>query len=585
VWCRDNRGVYNWDILDTKQIMENHLNHTTKRVYIPLVHELVKKDVQFKIDPYVIGAFIGDGCLTVNPVLESADEFIPQKIKNLLGENCSFSKKSNKNSKSSSYYFKNEKSSRPNPYRQAFSDLNLIGKKSYEKFIPEIYFHGSFRQRIALLNGLMDTDGTLSKSVGRSGKGHFGGSLEYSTTSEQLSKDVQRLVWSIGGKSKITTKKSFYKNENGDRIECRTCFRVKIKFRDPKSLFSLERKSKIAPDFNSYQYSDLKLKIIKIEKLPQKEDCRCIEIDDKEHLYVIDDYIVTHNTQFCLDFTSKVSEKYSVPVLHFDNGEMSKEELIFRQCAAMSGVPIYLLESGNWRKAGSEIVNKVRNVWGTLKERYKHLYYYNVGGMNVDSQISVLKRFYYSKIGRGKPLIFSFDYIKTTSENANNKTEWQVVGEMVDKYKKCIQRDIKSDSGPCIAMMTSVQSNRSGIVTNKVAANVVDDESIVSLSDRITQFSSHMFILRNKTFDELQSEKGFGTHKLINIKARHLGRDIAGAINPVKMPDDSLKKNFINLEIKNFSVAEKGDLRDIVNSLSTTATLSQDGTDDVPDMD
>ena len=48
---------------------------------------------------------------------------------------------------------------------------------------------------------------------------------------------------------------------------------------------------------------------------------------------------------------------------------------------------------------------------------YKHLYYYNVGGMSVDAQISVLKRFYYSKIGRGNPLIFSFDYIKTTSES------------------------------------------------------------------------------------------------------------------------------------------------------------------------
>jgi replicative DNA helicase len=290
-------------------------------------------------------------------------------------------------------------------------------------------------------------------------------------------------------------------------------------------------------------------------------------------------------TQFCLDFVTKVSSKNKVPVLHFDNGEMSKEELIFRQCAALSGVPIYLLESGNWRKAGPEIVNKVRSVWKSLSEQYRYLYYYNVGGMNVDSQISVLKRFYYSLVGRGNPLIFSFDYIKTTSETSNNKSEWQVVGEMVDKYKKCIQRDIKTESGPCISMMTSVQSNRTGIVTNKLSTNVTDDESIVSLSDRITQFSSHMFILRNKTFDELQSEKDFGTHKLINIKARHLGKDIAGAINPVKMPDDSLKKNFINLQIDNFLVTEKGDLRDIVNALSTSASVSQDGNDDVPNID
>ena len=39
-------------------------------------------------------------------------------------------------------------------------------------------------------------------------------------------------------------------------------------------------------------------------------------------------------TQFCMDYSTKVSLKYDVPVLHFDNGEMSKEELIMRQCAA-----------------------------------------------------------------------------------------------------------------------------------------------------------------------------------------------------------------------------------------------------------
>jgi replicative DNA helicase len=290
-------------------------------------------------------------------------------------------------------------------------------------------------------------------------------------------------------------------------------------------------------------------------------------------------------TQFCLDFTTKVSEQYEVPVLHFDNGEMSKEELIFRQCAAMSKVPMYLLESGNWRKAGAEIVDNVRSVWKTINKRYKHLYYYNVGGMSVDAQISVLKRFYYSKIGRGNPMIFSFDYIKTTSENGGNKTEWQLVGEMVDKYKRCIQRDIVSDKGPCISMMTSVQSNRAGIVTNKNSSNITDDESIVSLSDRITQFASHLFILRQKTSDELQNEVGFGTHKFINIKARHLGKDIAGAINPVKLADGTLKKNFVNLEIANFCVSEKGDYRDIIDALGTNATVIKDNDDDVPNLD
>ena len=134
-------------------------------------------------------------------------------------------------------------------------------------------------------------------------------------------------------------------------------------------------------------------------------------------------------------------------------------------------------------------------------------------------------------------------------------------------------------------MITSVQSNRTGIVTNRAASNVVDDESIVSLSDRITQFCSHMFILRNKTSDELQEEPSFGTHKLINVKARHLGKDIAGAINQVRMPDDTLRKNFVNLEFENFSITEKGDLRDIAESQLTTTTLLENANSDIPDLD
>ena len=289
-------------------------------------------------------------------------------------------------------------------------------------------------------------------------------------------------------------------------------------------------------------------------------------------------------TNFCMDYSTKVSLKYDVPVLHFDNGEMSKEELIMRQCAALSGVSMHLLESGKWRQAGEKVVDKVRSVWPVVKNL--KFYYYNVGGMDVDSMVNTLKRFYYSKVGRGKSMVFSFDYIKTTSENIANKSEWQVVGEMVDKFKKCVQKEILHDGNPVIPMITSVQSNRYGITNNRNSQNIVDDESIVSLSDRITQFCSHMFILRNKTTDEIETEGGrFGTHKLINVKARHLGSDIAGAIEPVRI-GDALRKNSINLEFNNFNIAERGDLRDIARMLDGEEDLDGDGVQQtIPDFD
>ena len=270
-------------------------------------------------------------------------------------------------------------------------------------------------------------------------------------------------------------------------------------------------------------------------------------------------------TTFCLDYCTKVSLKYdNVPVLHFDNGEMSEEEIMMRQCAALSGVPMHYLETGSWRQ-NPEFVEKVRKVWPQVKNM--KLYYYNVAGQSVDQMINTMRRFYFSKVGRGNKMIFSFDYIKTTSEqNSNNLSHWQLVGDMVTKFKNFIQDEIVFEDGPVIGMLTSVQSNRLGITNNRNSENFVDDESIVSLSDQITQFSSHLFSLRKKTIDELAEDpEGFGTHKLICFKNRFLGEDAQRALNEVELPDGRKKKNYINLELNNFDIKDVGDLKDMVD--------------------
>lgn len=282
-------------------------------------------------------------------------------------------------------------------------------------------------------------------------------------------------------------------------------------------------------------------------------------------------------TQFVMDFCTKLSLKNNIPVLHLDNGEMSKTELICRQVSALSGVPIRLLETGEWREAGKEIEDKVRAVWKVVKNY--QFYYDNVGGMSVDKMIQKVKHFYYSIVGRGNPMILSFDYIKTTSESMQNKPEYQVVGEMVDKFKRLVQTDITYNDEPMIAMITSVQSNRTGITNNRRADSLVEDESIVSMSDRITQFSSHMFGLRQKTMDELAEEDGFGTHKLTCFKYRHLGENVHRALQPVRLPDGDLKRNYINLTIENFNVTEVGDLQDMVNSQVSADLITSDNND------
>jgi hypothetical protein len=284
-----------------------------------------------------------------------------------------------------------------------------------------------------------------------------------------------------------------------------------------------------------------------------------------------------------MDECCHVGDENDITVLHFDNGEMSIEELTFRRASALSGVPHHLIESGKWRN-NSQTAEKVRAALNKIKSGKSKFYYYCVAGMTADEMVGLATKFYYGVVGRGNRMILSFDYIKTTNQLGGNMTEWQVVGEIVDKFKKFVQKDILFENRPMVSMFTSVQSNRMGVTTNKKADQIIDDESTVSLSDRIIQFCSHMFILRKKTMDEVAAEgQQFGTHKLICIKARHLGEDVMGHLEPVK-DGDKLRQNFINLEFANFSIAEKGDLRDIVRARGVNAKLQTNQNDDQPEF-
>lgn len=311
-------------------------------------------------------------------------------------------------------------------------------------------------------------------------------------------------------------------------------------------------------------------------------------------------------TTFCLDFVTKISQKYdNVPILHLDNGEMSKLELQMRQCSALSGVPMYLIESGKWRSSSyidpvtrqevSEEQTKSKIYKAFEKMKDMRFDYFNVGGLSVNEMLQVSRRYYYSEVGRGNPMVLSFDYIKTTNErSSNNKASWEVVGEMVDKFKQLVQRDITFDNKPMVSMITSVQSNRTGITGNRHPDAIVDDESIVSLSDQITQFASHLFILRPRLPRELQIEPDAyarATHRLKCIKYRHLGEDRLRATEPVLIPavneggevvgNDRSEPNCIFLNIDNFGVEEVGDLRDMADQMRVD-NISPDEDGDFP---
>jgi len=284
-------------------------------------------------------------------------------------------------------------------------------------------------------------------------------------------------------------------------------------------------------------------------------------------------------TTWLNDICHKTSIKNNIMALFLDT-EMSTEEIQFRMLASLSGVPLWYIQTGNWRK-DPDMCEKIREAWkGMENQRYFH---YPVGNMSIDEVCSVIRRWYYSKVGRGNPCILAYDYIKMTGESVGkNWAEYQAIGQKIDKLKK-----ISEEIGAPI--LTAMQQNRSGEHFNKRVSNITDDSSTAAQSDRLQWFASFVGIFRRKVPEEIALDaEEFGTHKLIAIKTRFQGRDAAGHQDIMRrtivervagreVRSTKWTPNFINYDVDNFGVTEKGSLRHIIERERERYDISDNG--------
>lgn len=223
------------------------------------------------IDPYILGCLLGDGHLgKYKCTLTTDDREILQEFIERLG----YEKISQKGD--GEYYI--------HGLNKEINNLKLTECKSFEKFIPDIYKFNSLFNRLELLQGLMDTDGTINE---------FGSAIEYSSSSEKLANDVIDLVRSMGGIANMTNRIPKYKYK-GEVKEGKRSYRVFINIRQLNP-FKLTRKAERWERWNSKTKYDLARNIISIEKSRETE-CQCISVDSEDSLYITDNFILTHNT-------------------------------------------------------------------------------------------------------------------------------------------------------------------------------------------------------------------------------------------------------------------------------------------------
>lgn len=268
-----------WSVTELSDVIE--MRKKRKWVFVPLGHK-VGTHQEYFLDPWFVGAMIGDGCLSQRACgFSSIDEFIIEKMKKFLPTGITLKRKSqNRCDWVICSNISQRGRSFTNPVKEEFNRLGLNGT-SETKFIPDIYKNGSISQRIALLQGLIDTDGYVNPK----------GSISYTTVSERLALDVQEVVRSIGGLAKISKRTNRTYVYKGERRRCRDIFTVSIRYQNTHDLISLPRKKRGNPT----NQHDLKLRIEKIERV-EDQPTQCIMIDHPDHLYITDDYVVTHNT-------------------------------------------------------------------------------------------------------------------------------------------------------------------------------------------------------------------------------------------------------------------------------------------------
>lgn len=264
--------------VDTQWIIENGFGKRTIKgkchkpieckAFLPINKAIEIPYKEVSIDPYLLGLILGDGCLgyaNSKGVLFSStvkdqktyEKLLNTKIREYKDNNCFIEDTDIKNK---------------------LIELCLYKTKSDNKFIPDIYKYNSKEVRLEVLKGLMDTDGSA-----------FSSGIEYISKSKQLAEDVLWLGRSLGIRGTLTSKFVKYKDE------IKEYFRVR--FITTKTIFKLPRKiEKIKQRNSNYLKNQENYVAITSIEYSHNEDAKCVIVDNDSHLFLMNDFIVTHNS-------------------------------------------------------------------------------------------------------------------------------------------------------------------------------------------------------------------------------------------------------------------------------------------------
>jgi phosphate starvation-inducible PhoH-like protein len=272
----DKRRGKPWRVLETQEMIGNLRAAHARRYELPLLSAPVCfPEREVPMDPYALGLLLGDGCITgsITPGFTTAD---PELISALEGAlpGVRSRHRGRHDHLLNRVPAPGEPGSRTvNPGTQTLRAMDLPGSRSCSKFVPDDYLYNSAEVRLALLQGLLDTDGGPVTQADRTCR------IQYTTTSIQLRDDVIALVRSLGG---VAYARRF--NRDAHIVDIRL----------PEGIrpFRLARKR----DKYHAGGGGRPMRFIDDIEPAGREECVCIQVAAEDSLYVTQDHLLTHNT-------------------------------------------------------------------------------------------------------------------------------------------------------------------------------------------------------------------------------------------------------------------------------------------------
>jgi phosphate starvation-inducible PhoH-like protein len=279
-------------VLETREMIGRLRQNHYRRFELPVVGQVQMEPREVPIDPYALGLLLGDGCITgaTTPAFTTADPELARRPDDALPENEVWHKFG------VDYVLRRRGGGGrggvivANPLTAALRDLGLEGTDSGSKFVPEQYLVNSVEVRLAVLQGLLDSDGGPVRQRGRTCR------IQYGTCSDRLRDDVVHLVRSLGGVVYARTRLPAGRRPGGTAARPiwhrRDAHVLDIRLPAGVSPFRLTRKRALYDTGGGGR----PMRMIDSIEPAGEADCVCISVAAADSLYVTEDFLVTHNT-------------------------------------------------------------------------------------------------------------------------------------------------------------------------------------------------------------------------------------------------------------------------------------------------